>query len=520
MSSSPWRNSVFSTSLCVAVVGLLLFLFQKTTAVDLGEHYSFLNTLQQLQKLDAHLNENILKSRHTYLTNFDPLIANLRDLESISNQLDTIPTFISSKERATLAQMNGEFRQLLQQKEELTERFKGENAILRNSLSFFPIAATELANRVDPQQPALAANLRVLLQEILVYNLHSIEEVIPRLKARIATVSGAAGTLDESSKEDLSRVIRHAETILSFKRQLDDATSSLLALPTQTKLQAIYSDYHGRYQQASVTANNYRLALYMAAILLFSGIAYVFIKLKNTTTALHQANAGLEQRVSERTRELQQANRELSAQKEQLKSYIDEIHQAKEELQRIAITDELTGLFTRRFLFEWMEKQVASVVRHQGYFSCLLVDIDFFKKINDTYGHGQGDLVLEQVAETLKASVRQSDIVGRYGGEEFLILLPETNLEEAFLLAEKIRGAVEYSIKTPVQITASLGVGSCQCRGPEKSSYNTSEVVAALLEQADQALYRAKSGGRNRVEPAKKVITVNPVKSLADQVAS
>jgi len=119
----------------------------------------------------------------------------------------------------------------------------------------------------------------------------------------------------------------------------------------------------------------------------------------------------------------------------------------------------------------------------------LLLDIDHFKKINDTYGHQQGDLVLAQVAATLNRSVREIDIVGRYGGEEFLIIFPNTNVKEAHNAAERIRKEVEKMVfPEGIAVTISGGVAECQA-----------ENVLELVEKADKQLYRAKNAGRNKI---------------------
>jgi diguanylate cyclase (GGDEF)-like protein len=124
-----------------------------------------------------------------------------------------------------------------------------------------------------------------------------------------------------------------------------------------------------------------------------------------------------------------------------------------------------------------------------------MVDIDFFKKVNDTFGHTEGDQVLCKVSSLLKTSVRKKDIVARYGGEEFILILPEARLEESFVIAERIRRLVENTLfevgKTEVNLTLSMGISNF----PSHRVKSKEE----LTEMADQALYDAKRGGRNRV---------------------
>jgi diguanylate cyclase (GGDEF)-like protein len=123
------------------------------------------------------------------------------------------------------------------------------------------------------------------------------------------------------------------------------------------------------------------------------------------------------------------------------------------------------------------------------------VDIDFFKKVNDTFGHTEGDQVLCKVASLLKTSVRKKDTVARYGGEEFILILPEARLEESFVIAERIRRLVENTLfdagKAQVHLTLSMGISNF----PSHRVKSKEE----LTEMADQALYDAKRGGRNRV---------------------
>lgn len=166
------------------------------------------------------------------------------------------------------------------------------------------------------------------------------------------------------------------------------------------------------------------------------------------------------------------------------------------EVQRLATTDELTGLNNRRQLFTLGELELGRARRYGKPFSAVMIDIDHFKSFNDRFGHSVGDEVLRLVAERSRSALRTLDVIGRYGGEEFCVLLPETGLEAAVLVGERLRQSVGGS-PLPSQagelgVTISLGVAELQ----------TGESLASLLNRADEALYAAKEGGRNRVVSA------------------
>ncbi len=163
-------------------------------------------------------------------------------------------------------------------------------------------------------------------------------------------------------------------------------------------------------------------------------------------------------------------------------------------LQRLAITDGLTHLYSRRYFLERFLEELERSKRLGLSLSFLMADLDHFKQKNDQYGHLVGDMILREVAALLKSSVREIDLVGRYGGEEFSILLPDTQRQEAFQVAERIRKHVaerEFSAYGEViPVTVSIGLGSF----PEDG-----ETAVDLMEVADSALYHAKQSGRNRI---------------------
>lgn len=174
------------------------------------------------------------------------------------------------------------------------------------------------------------------------------------------------------------------------------------------------------------------------------------------------------------------------------------IARAHARLRHQAMTDELTGVYSRRYMLDSLRRTIKSSTRATGHLACLLADVDHFKRINDTRGHLEGDRVLCQVAAVIAASVRETDLVARFGGEEFVVLLPHTDLEGALTVGEKIRAAVSTAC---APVTISIGAAALQ-----SSEVNTvldregmDGLVSKMLRAADQAVYAAKAAGRNRV---------------------
>ncbi len=175
-----------------------------------------------------------------------------------------------------------------------------------------------------------------------------------------------------------------------------------------------------------------------------------------------------------------------------------------ERYRELSLTDELTGLFNKRYFMDRLKEEVARARRNKQCLSLIFCDIDHFKKINDTYGHSVGDLVLMEIGGILAGQIdelnvisrlRKSDIVARYGGEEFVVILPETDESGGFLVAEKMRNAIEKHIfrieKSEVKLTMSFGVADL---------YLESGDFKELISRADEAMYLAKSSGRNCVK--------------------
>lgn len=180
---------------------------------------------------------------------------------------------------------------------------------------------------------------------------------------------------------------------------------------------------------------------------------------------------------------------------------IDALKSTEAVLRRLSITDSLTGSYNRRHFFDEAQREMERAQRYARPFSVLLMDLDYFKQINDTHGHMTGDEVLRRFVSTCQRLLRGCDVLGRLGGEEFAVLLPETDRDGAATLAERIRAAVAQmavdSERGPLRVTVSIGVAGCAASGATARCS-----VDDLLSVADKALYRAKSAGRNRVELA------------------
>ncbi len=172
---------------------------------------------------------------------------------------------------------------------------------------------------------------------------------------------------------------------------------------------------------------------------------------------------------------------------------IQETLENLQNLAKLANFDTLTLVYNRRKTFQILNDELDRAKRYKRPLSVLMIDIDNFKKLNDNYGHQFGDRILKEFANLLKSIVRKTDIVGRTGGEEFLVILPETDLEGAKKVAEKIREAVEKNFKGCCSIDITVSIGATQVREPICSIDN-------ILYEADMAMYKAKREGKNRVE--------------------
>jgi len=173
------------------------------------------------------------------------------------------------------------------------------------------------------------------------------------------------------------------------------------------------------------------------------------------------------------------------------------IKELEERVRERSLTDALTGVHTREYLAERLNGELAHAVRHGLHLGCVMIDVDYFKKINDTYGHQFGDHVLRKIAELARTTMRRGSIIGRYGGDEFVLILPFASCSNAVLMSERFRRAVEGAVFTDGRREAHVTVSCGAASYPEDAEEASDD---ALLRVADAALYKAKERGRNRTE--------------------
>jgi two-component system cell cycle response regulator len=214
---------------------------------------------------------------------------------------------------------------------------------------------------------------------------------------------------------------------------------------------------------------------------------------KSIQEILQEANI----RLSLMNLDYEQMNKELVKAKISLEKLAKELQKKNELLKELANVDGLTGVYNNRFFQNALDKELSRSLRSKSCLSLVLIDIDKFKHFNDTYGHLVGDYVLTEFSQLMGPNLRKYDTLARYGGEEFIVILPDTSEENAVLVAEKLRSAIEAKVFGQVgevyHVTASFGV-SCMTPNPEQEIGKTD-----LIKMADEALYEAKNQGRNRV---------------------
>ncbi|MFZ4539465.1 GGDEF domain-containing protein [Propionivibrio sp.] len=290
------------------------------------------------------------------------------------------------------------------------------------------------------------------------------------LKIAIDELTRNGMVLDEAATDDLFR---------RYIAELDEATAQRVT----AEFQKVLADISQSAAQAGNEANR------------FGNTLAHWSEDQGEAAADAAADKGIDELLSG-TREMQSAIATLNVRLDESRAEIQKLRQEVEQAREAAFVDGLTGLVNRRGFDMALAACLSEIETGGPGPSLLLADIDFFKQVNDTYGHLLGDKVIRAVAQILKANVKGKDTAARYGGEEFAVLLPETTLDGARVVAEKIRTTIEGSRvrrsnnnQEIAQITVSFGV----------ASYCAGETASEFIERADKALYVSKKQGRNRV---------------------
>jgi len=252
------------------------------------------------------------------------------------------------------------------------------------------------------------------------------------------------------------------------------------------------------YLPYNETLSNLIVYISIIEIILFSLLlAYRINIIRNES--LESREALIEQQKTESTRlfhTVAEKTKALNLAKKEIEEELRKKIELEKHLQHLASTDPMTELYNRRAFFEIAELEVSSAKSKQEKFTCLIIDIDHFKRINDTYGHGVGDTVITAVSKLMVLNTRTKDHIGRIGGEEFAILMPKTSTEAAYQIADRLRENIsKHSIaidgSESVKITISIGLSTL--------TTDEDETIHTLLKRADTALYKAKDNGRNQV---------------------
>jgi diguanylate cyclase (GGDEF)-like protein len=203
--------------------------------------------------------------------------------------------------------------------------------------------------------------------------------------------------------------------------------------------------------------------------------------------------------IKEKEAELTRVNQELREEVERRKSTEESLRQSEELFRQLAVTDPLTGIHNRRYFYQLACMELERSCRYHHSLAVVLFDVDHFKRVNDHYGHAIGDQVLQTLADLVRNCLRSNDIFARYGGEEFIVLLPETGLEAALVIAERVRRQVAGKplVVTPDPIKITISAGCSAFDDSMHPLFPTPKALDLLIDCADKALYQAKRAGRN-----------------------
>ncbi len=483
MNSRRRNAAIVLLILLVLVAG---FLFNRTTAVDLAAQNRVALDLRELEKVDAEWNVNILRARIGLDNGYQALAAPLPRIRKLS---DSLRDGLGMTRGPAAPQAYQQLSAALQEKARLVEQFKAGNALLREALVYLPPAITDLKTELNGIEGALVpartvlsldGALNALLTDVLRFNMAPDIALARRIETTLGTMLIQKAAFSPAVGERIDLLVRHTRAVLRY-RPLENAIQLAIGnTRTTDAIERLSRLYDSAFDAVLSQKQYYRSWLFAYAgllLLLLIGAARRLVRtyrlLALANKRLQSSNDTLEMRVAERTAELEAQSAKLA---------------------QLAHHDGLTGLVNYGYLTRLLEHALLRAARRGSTVVVMFFDLDGFKAVNDTYGHGTGDLVLQAVAKRVREKLRREDSLARLGGDEFVILLEEVVSREgamrvAQLALDQIRGITEAGGHA-ISISASIGISSAHGRsGAERGA-------AVLLAEADQAMYRTKQAGK------------------------
>jgi diguanylate cyclase (GGDEF)-like protein/PAS domain S-box-containing protein len=586
--ASPARRGRFLRAAVMVLASsiALAWLFNNADSVSVSSHQTYSRELRAVHQMDAEVNAAVLATRFELYRNFDVLARGIGELDRLVETLRNPPAFLAESDTARIITKVDELSSLVRRKAGHIERFKRENAVLRNSTRYFPVA---VANIQSLDIPHLRTELDTLAREVMTYMVSGGNDLAVRIQNRSDALERQALTLPTETGEALKNVVDHAKVMVGRKATVDMLLHEILEIPTTTTGEQIIQMYNGGYANASRRAHAYRVMLFVVTLGLAAYLVRLFTRLGRITRALRESNRSLEERIDELHRT--EANLRLYATVftsaaegmvitdtrtqilvanpafTSITGYsMNEVHahspamlasgrhaptfyhdmwktierrgkwqgeiwnrrkngeiypewlsitavkdadgavshyigvfsdtterkRSEAHIHHLAHHDSLTNLPNRLLMQERLNEALSQSRRIGCHIAVLFLNLDRFRNINDTLGAGLGDALLQQVAHRSQSLLRDTDTVARLGSDEFVFILPDINHpQDVAGVARKLLTSISrpYLLgEHDISITASIGIAISDTDGDN---------AAELLRNADAAMSRAKSDGRN-----------------------
>lgn len=447
--------------LLVLLLAGWLYLYTHSRTVDPAEQNQTLTLLKDLKQLDSDWSASVLRAHAGISLNYDALV---EPLTQFSRGLGQLQARLSSTHAPDLDDALAEVGKQVDAKAALVDDFKAQHSLFKNSLRYVPTAHRQIeAIAAATGQADLDRRIGFLVNESLRFSVVPDGELAESLQTGIGELRSAITTHPEEIREAVLNLLSHLDTLLRLRANQSEQLHAISRQPVAASIDALAGALTQRFSnELAIQFRYHRLLLAYSAFALLLVIGGTsFIGYRNTTE-----------------------RRRLSAL----------VDAQTRELRELATRDDLTGIHNRRHVGQLLEQQQALHLRSGLPMSIALLDLDRFKSINDRYGHAGGDMVLVRFAAVARQTLRATDLLGRWGGEEFLVAMPQTSLEQAATALQRIRealAAVDFGdLGQDLRMTFSAGL----------VLLDDDETIAAAVKRADLAMYRAKTGGRNRVE--------------------